>query len=101
MRFVNVPSFVVALDVALAVDGLPPLVVDIAYGGAFFAIVDARAFGMSLKPGDARRCVEIGEKIKAAAAAISVTHPVLVQVCFCSHYRRVQAASRLSSLCCQ
>jgi proline racemase len=76
VRFVNVPSFVVRLDAPLEVPGLPPLTIDIAYGGAFFALVDAQALGLSLMPGDARRCVELGEKIKAAAAAAyPVAHP--------------------------
>lgn len=81
MQFTNVPSFVVQLDAPLVVEGLPPLTIDIAYGGAFFALVDARALGLQLVPADARRCVELGEKIKAAAsAAYKVAHPDAAQV---------------------
>ena len=65
-----------ALDQPLVVDGRA-LTIDIAYGGAFFALVDARLFGLSLSPRDARACVEIGEKIKAAAQAqYPVSHPL-------------------------
>lgn len=72
----NVPCFVVALDAPLEVEGLGSITIDIAYGGAFFALVDARSCGLTLTAGDARRCVELGERIKAAAAkAYPVAHP--------------------------
>ena len=40
VRLYNVPSYLAAAEVAVAVAGLGELVVDIAYGGNFYAIVD-------------------------------------------------------------
>ncbi len=71
----NVPSFVAGLDIPITI-GDRTIKVDVAYGGAFFAIVDATQFNLTLGPGDARRCVELGEEIKAAVAkAFPVVHP--------------------------
>lgn len=69
----NVPSFVASLDAAVEVAGLGTVHADIAYGGAFFAIVDAHALGFRLTRDEARELVETGERIKAAAAE---QHPV-------------------------
>ncbi|MDP6346344.1 MAG: proline racemase family protein [Alphaproteobacteria bacterium] len=69
VRTRNVPSFVTALDAAVEVPGLGTVTADIAYGGAFFAIVDAPALGFALTADEARELVELGERIKAAAAA--------------------------------
>lgn len=76
VRIRNVASFATHLGVPLEVDGLGTLSVDIAYGGAFFVLVDAAALGFSLQRGEARALVEAGERIKAAAAArYPVAHP--------------------------
>jgi proline racemase len=72
----NVPSFVAVLDAAVEVPGLGHISVDIAYGGAFFAIVDAHALGFKLTPDEARHLVEVGETIKAAVVEQQpVVHP--------------------------
>ncbi|MFQ5785783.1 MAG: proline racemase family protein [Alphaproteobacteria bacterium] len=72
----SVPAFVDQLDVALEVEGLGRVTADIAYGGAFFAVVDAAALGLELTPGEARRIVDLGQRITAAAAAQApVVHP--------------------------
>lgn len=70
----NVPSYVHALDLPVEVEGIGTLSVDIAYGGAFFALVDARRLGFAIRPDEAREMVEIGERIKKAVAAAH--HPV-------------------------
>jgi proline racemase len=69
----NVASFVAKLTAMTEVAGLGSIPVDIAYGGAFFAIVDAPSLGFSVSPDEARDLVEQGEKIKAA---VVVQHPV-------------------------
>ena len=69
----NVPCFAALLDGRVEVAGLGTVTFDIAYGGAFFAIVDAKALGFAITPDEARDLVETGEKIKAAVAA---QHPV-------------------------
>jgi proline racemase len=72
----NVPSFLLHRDLEIEVPGVGAITADIAYGGAFFAIVDARDFGFSMTPGEARRMVDLGVAIKAAANdTIAAVHP--------------------------
>jgi proline racemase len=76
VRVHNVPSFVALLDGRVEVPGLGAVAVDIAYGGAFFAIVDAVRLGFSLTPDEARDLVEMGQTIKAAVVEQhAVAHP--------------------------
>ena len=73
-----VPSFVGHLDHTLEVEGLGTLAVDVAYGGAWFALVDAAALGFAIRPDEARGMVETGIRIKRAAAEqVRVRHPEL------------------------
>lgn len=69
----NVPCYVDALDVALEVEGHGTVRADIAYGGAFFAVVDAPALGFAMTRDEARDLVDLGERIKRAARE---QHPV-------------------------
>src|SRR5438128_12367243 len=50
VQFTNVPCFVTDLDVPVDVEGLGRTTVDVAYGGAVFAIVDAPALGLAVAP---------------------------------------------------
>lgn len=72
----SVPCFVERLDAALEVPGLGTIPVDIAYGGAFFALVDAPSLGISLEAANARNLVELGQRItNAASEQFPVRHP--------------------------
>ncbi|HSL21968.1 MAG TPA: proline racemase family protein [Vicinamibacterales bacterium] len=75
VTFVNVPSFVLHAGVAVRARGRQ-LRADVAFGGAFYAIVDSEAVGLALEPGalpDLRRAgMEIKEQIEAA---LSIVHP--------------------------
>lgn len=76
VKLTNVASFAAALDREIEVEGLGTVRVDVGYGGAFFAIVDAATLGFGLERSEARALVETGERIKAAAVAqIPVAHP--------------------------
>ncbi|HEY3776203.1 MAG TPA: proline racemase family protein [Solirubrobacteraceae bacterium] len=76
VQFENVPAFVADLDVAVRVPGLGEIVVDVAFGGAFFAVLDGSALGVELVPEQADRISELGRRITAAVAEqYSVTHP--------------------------
>jgi len=71
-----IPSFVEHLEHPLNVEGLGPLSVDVAYGGVYFAFVDAKSVGVSVRPIHARQMVELAERIKRAAnEQITVAHP--------------------------
>ena len=76
VTFENVPAFAVHLDRAIEVPKLGTVTVDVAYGGMFYAIADARAFGLALTPDEGRDIVRITEMIKAAAREqLPVVHP--------------------------
>ncbi len=76
VEFENVPSLVDRLDVALEVEGMGTVTVDIAYGGMWYAITDATQLGFRIEPSEARDLAVAGEKIRLAARAqLSVVHP--------------------------
>jgi len=78
VRVHNIPSFVHKLDQTINVDGIGTLVVDTAFGGDSFAIVDAEALGLELVPGEARQLTDIGMKIVAAATEqVGFAHPAI------------------------
>jgi proline racemase len=72
----NVPSLAAHLDAPLEVGGLGTLTVDVAYGGMWYAIADARALGFELVPSEARDLSLTGERIRAAAREqLPCVHP--------------------------
>jgi proline racemase len=76
VRFANVPCFATHLDARVEVAGLGSVAIDVAYGGAFFALVDAPSLGFAVERHEARDLVVVGNRIKAAAAEqIPVRHP--------------------------
>jgi proline racemase len=76
VTFRNVPAFVFGLQKPVEVPGIGTLMVDVAYGGMIYAMVDAKALGIRLDPSEARDLVELGERIKRAAAVqIPAVHP--------------------------
>ena len=68
VRFVNVPSFAVALDAEVDVPGFGSITYDLAFGGAFYAYVDASSLDLSLRPSSAGRLIDAGRAIKSAVA---------------------------------
>jgi proline racemase len=76
VRFENVPSFVLALDARVEVPGLGPVRYDLAFGGTFYAFVQAADVGLRCTPEDFRRLIDAGTRIKhAVRAARPVQHP--------------------------
>ena len=77
----NVPAFVDRLDAVLEVEGVGTVEADTAYGGMFYAIVDATKLGYRIVPEQARALAELGEKIRLAAREqLSVVHPQLPDI---------------------
>ena len=77
VTFENVPSFAAALDAPVDVPGVGELPVDLAYGGAFCAFVDAEALGYAIVPEEARELAELGERIRPAVEEqLEISHPV-------------------------
>ena len=76
VELTNVPCFADRLDAPLEVEGLGALVVDVAFGGMWYAIADAAALGFSLEPSEARELSRVGELIRAAAREqLPCAHP--------------------------
>jgi len=76
VSFRNVPAFVMHSQRAIDVAGLGTIIVDVAYGGMIYVLVDAQALGFAIVPAEARALVEMGERIKQAAAAqLPAIHP--------------------------
>ncbi|MEM7565383.1 MAG: proline racemase family protein [Pseudomonadota bacterium] len=70
------PSFCEHLAVPLEVPEIGTIEVDVAFGGVYYVIIDAAKLGIEINPGNARKMVEIGNQVKAAAIQqIDVRHP--------------------------
>lgn len=77
VRFTNQPAFVYHLDATVEVEGVGAVMVDIAWGGMAYVIVDARRFDLQITPDEARDICDLGERLKIAAAEqLDAVHPV-------------------------
>ena len=75
-RFLNVPSFAAALDQSIVVPGLGRVAYDLAFGGAFYAYVDAASIGLTCDPAHVGRLVVAGKAIKEAIVRErTIEHP--------------------------
>lgn len=82
--FLNVPSFVYALDQEVEVEGLGPVRYDVAFGGAFYAFCRAEELGVTLEARDFRTLMDIGMRIKRAvmASSLPIEHPFETELGF-------------------
>ena len=80
VRFRNVPSFVLHAAVAVRV-GTREVRADVAFGGAFYAIVDSEAVGIPIVPSRLPDLRRAGMEIKhAVEKAVTVAHPLEPQL---------------------
>jgi trans-L-3-hydroxyproline dehydratase len=80
VAFRNVPSFVLHPAVPVKI-GSRELRADVAYGGAFYAIVDSESVGVPIVPNRLPDLRRIGMEIKhAVEAAVTVEHPLEPQL---------------------
>lgn len=76
VSFDNVESFVEVCDRTVQVPGFGELKYDIAYGGAYYAYVDADAIDVECSPNNAEQLIQLGRAIKHAVMAdYPLTHP--------------------------
>jgi len=83
VAFLNVPSFVVALDETVDVPGLGRVRYDLAFGGAFYAYVEAADVDVACVPGDVANAIARGMAIKRAImASRPISHPAATDLGF-------------------
>ena len=76
VAFLNVPSFVLAVEQTVKVPGIGSVNYDVAFGGAFYAFCRAEALDLALEPKHARRLQALGLAIKQAIMAErTISHP--------------------------
>ena len=76
VSFLNVASYVVALDETVEVEGLGPVRYDLAFGGAYYAYVQAADVGLNCAPEEFQATIEKGMAIKRAiTASRAIEHP--------------------------
>jgi proline racemase len=82
----NVPAFVLGLDSEVAVDGIGTVRYDMAFGGNFYALVDADSVALEPVPASAPRVIDAGlaiaGQINRSARPI---HPVDPAIQGCKH----------------
>lgn len=81
--FRNVPSFLYQRDLIVSVPGVGSVKCDIAYGGAFYAIVEAAALGLDLDATAYSELIAKGRALKRAVMnAVSIDHPFEADLSF-------------------
>ena len=76
VRFLNVPSFVVALDEVIDMPELGKVKYDIAYGGAYYAFVNAAELNLQCTPDYYQNLIKYGKAIKHAIQSNkTISHP--------------------------
>jgi trans-L-3-hydroxyproline dehydratase len=77
VAFENVPSYVVSLDDRVTVRGVGEVRYDLAFGGAFYAFVDAASVGLEMTAARFRDLIATGSEIKRAVmASREIRHPI-------------------------
>ena len=66
VRFENVTSYIERLDATVDVAGVGTVQYDLAFGGAYYAYVDASVYDLTLVPEEGNRLIELGRRIKNA-----------------------------------
>ena len=92
--FESVPSFAYALDRVAPTATWGPLTVDIAYGGAFYALVDAQRLGVELGAANVTRLIDLGRRIKVATCLRPMVTPL-----FCRISRSIRLPAKGCSRC--
>jgi proline racemase len=82
----NVPSFLHERDAVVEVPGLGPVTYDLAFGGNFYAIVDAASVGLVPEPAQSQALIDAGLRIMDAINATArPVHPEDERIGGCHH----------------
>ncbi|HJQ58182.1 MAG TPA: proline racemase family protein, partial [Vineibacter sp.] len=76
VRFESVPAFAYALDAIVPTETWGPVTVDIGFGGAFYAFLDAASIGLDVRASPVAALIDAGETIaRAAQRVLKIEHP--------------------------
>jgi proline racemase len=76
VSFLNVPSFIYQRDLEVSIPVVGNVKLDIAFGGAFYAILPADRVGQEVHPTQIRELVEIAAQIKESINRdVTIQHP--------------------------
>ena len=82
----NVPSFLHERDAVVEVPGLGPVTHDLAFGGNFYALVDAASVGLDPEPEHAQTLIDAGlATMEAINRAARPVHPEDERISGCHH----------------
>jgi proline racemase len=79
----NVPAFLHARDQVVDVEGLGEVRYDMAFGGNFYALVDAASVGLEVDPARAAQLIDAGARVRAAVPV--PVHPADERIAGCHH----------------
>jgi proline racemase len=66
VTFTNVPTYILARDARVQVQGFGDITVDLAYGGNVYAMIDVAQLGMRVEPENLNRFIDLGLQIVVA-----------------------------------
>jgi proline racemase len=75
VSFESVPAFLFARDAELDLGDLGPVIFDIAYGGAFYCLIDAAQLGLEFGVSSTRDFTDAADTLTQAAKTIALSHP--------------------------
>lgn len=76
VSFLNVPSYVVSLDNEIEFGKIGKIKYDLAFGGAYYAYIQAKDVGLKCVSENVSKLIEVGMKIKNAISnSIKIKHP--------------------------
>jgi len=106
IRFNNVPSFLALKQQQADVKSLGKVTFDLAYGGAFYAYVDADTLDLDLSENNSVAIIDMGKRIKEAVQSqFDIVHPFEVDlsflygVIFISHQQTLSQDAHSRNVC--
>jgi len=83
VSFRNVPSFLLIQDETIEVKGIGRIRFDLAYGGAFYVVVDGDDLGLNLDESDHNKLIDWGMRIKMSVIEnFRIEHPFEQEMSF-------------------
>jgi proline racemase len=75
VSFESVPAFLFAKDAGLDLGNFGPVTFDIAYGGAFYCLIDTAQFGLEFGASSVRDFTDAADALTQAAKNMPLSHP--------------------------